>query len=289
MANSITQPRLLITGGAGYLGRRLVWQASGWDVHATWHRTPLDALPTVTGYQLDLRDATATHDLIATIQPQVIIHTAPSSGGPEHIAAIVPAAHHISRAAAGSGARLIHLSTDALLDGEHAPYSDDAPPQPLHAYGRAKAEAEQIIGEGAAGTVIVRTSLIYGRHPDDPHTRWLAESLRKGERITLFTDEFRCPVWVDNLAEALLELARSDFSGYLNLAGPQPLSRWDFGLKLLGMLGLEPGETILPGRASESGLVRPRDLRLDGSLAQRVLQTRLLGVDQAIARICAGE
>ncbi|MBI3538418.1 MAG: sugar nucleotide-binding protein [Chloroflexi bacterium] len=76
--------------------------------------------------------------------------------------------------------------------------------------------------------VIVRTSLVYGFNPLDPRT---AQTLN-GEMPHLFSDEYRCPIFVSDLADAVIELAQNNFSGILHIAGAQKISRYDFGLLL---------------------------------------------------------
>jgi dTDP-4-dehydrorhamnose reductase len=56
------------------------------------------------------------------------------------------------------------------------------------------------------------------------------EAVRHNRSVTLFTDEFRCPVHVDDVCDALLELAEcDDILGRLNLGGPQVFSRLAWG------------------------------------------------------------
>jgi dTDP-4-dehydrorhamnose reductase len=107
--------------------------------------------------------------------------------------------------------------------------------------------------------------------------------MRRGERVTLFTDEMRCPVHLHDLAGALLELAeRSELDGPFNLGGQQTLNRWDFGTRLLAALGLPRERNVAPGTVAESGLERPRDLTLRCSHASQALGTRLRGVDEIL-------
>ena len=76
--------------------------------------------------------------------------------------------------------------------------------------------------------LIVRPSLIYGFDPIDKQTAWLVDGIKKANG-EVFVDEYRCPIWVDNLAQALLEVAESKLSGILNVAGPpttQSLGVW---------------------------------------------------------------
>jgi dTDP-4-dehydrorhamnose reductase len=275
--------RLLITGGSGYLGSQLVKAAEGWDVCATYHSRPFTpirgaALP------LDLRDADAAQAVVAETRPFAVIHTACSNRDPENVSAIVPAARALAAAARDSGARLIHVSTDLVFDGEHAPYADEARPDPITDYGRAKAEAERIVAEWYPPALVVRPSLIWSLDPLDRQTGWLVDGARRGARVTLFADEYRCPVHVLDLCAALLELAaRPDVSGPMNLVGPQSLSRWDFGLKLLAALRLPRGPNVLPGAVKESGLVRARNLTLTAERAQRLLAARLRSVDEVLS------
>jgi dTDP-4-dehydrorhamnose reductase len=123
--------------------------------------------------------------------------------------------------------------------------------------------------------------------------------MRRGERVTLFTDEVRCPIHVDDLAAALLALAaRPELSGPFNLGGRQALNRWDFGLRLLEALGLPRASNVLPGTVAASGLRRPRDLTLRLDRATQAGLPPLRGVDEVLAaqphahrhapRICEG-
>ncbi len=101
--------------------------------------------------------------------------------------------------------RLIHLSTDVVFDGRGGPYSEDDKPNPIHAYGRAKADSESIISR-YQNHVIIRTSLIYGLEKIDRSTEWITNSLDNGETITLFCYLYKSPESEHALlaAEALL-------------------------------------------------------------------------------------
>ena len=277
-------PTLLITGGSGYLGRHLVRQAAAkWQVVATHfsHPTALAGCQTT---PLDVRDRPAVARLLADLRPTVVIHTAYDMSSPEAMQpVIVEGTRHVAAAACAVGARLVAMSTDVLFDGEHGPYGEADPPNPVTAYGRAKAEAERIVAELCPQAAIVRTSLIYGFDLPDPRTRWVVDSLRHGQPITLYTDELRCPVWVEQLAAVLLELAgkEKEPGGVWHLAGAQALSRYEFGVRLARAYGLDPAG-IRPGQSRDSGAIRPRDCRLEIVKAQAQLRSPLWGVDKVI-------
>ena len=72
----------------------------------------------------------------------------------------------------------------------------------------------------------------------DNGTRWLVQSLRAGQPVTLFANQRRNPVWAVSLSNALLELAASTFTGVLNIAGAQAMTRAEFGLRMLDWWGV---------------------------------------------------
>ena len=271
--------RLLITGGSSYLGRHLVPTAIGYhDICYTYFAN--DPLALDIGTQLDVRDQDAVHSLVDAFRPHAIIHTAGSNRSPDMEAVIVEGATHVVAAAGRCQARLIHLSTDVVFDGRHAPYRESDAPSPLHAYGRAKAEAELIVA-GHEDHVIVRTSLIYGLDIMDRSTEWIATSLRAGEEVTLFEDQWRNPVWAESLSRACLELVGLSYRGVLHVAGEQEMTRAEFGLKLLDWWAIEERVGLRTGPSDDRW---PRDCRLDTSLAQKLLGTRLPGVEEVMAR-----
>jgi dTDP-4-dehydrorhamnose reductase len=276
---------LLITGGSGYLGSHLITQArKRWRIMATYFTQAIDP-PGCQAVPLDVADGKAVSRLLTDVRPAAIIHTAADMSTPEAMqAVIVEGTQHVVAAAAAIGTRFIHLSTDALFDGEHAPYVESDPPRPITAYGRAKAAAEQVVAETYPAASIVRTSLLYGFDPIDTRSAWVVNSLRQARPITLYTDEVRCPVWVAQLAAALLELAEGQKDGTWHLAGPQPLSRYEFGEKLARAYNLDPAG-ITPGLSRESGQIRPRDCTLDVGKAQRQLRSPLWGVDKVLAQV----
>ncbi len=291
--------RLLITGAAGYLGRRLVHIAAGqwagtqllprptnaWSVIGTYNQTPPPHAPNAQFLQIDLTTPEQVEDTLDRLRPDAVIHTAGSNQSEKEMAAIEPMTHILATQCAWRNIRLVHVSTDMVFGGDQAPYADEDPPAPVHRYGEIKAQAETILRENHPSAVFARPSLIFNLQPPDYQTNWLLEGLHTAKPIRLFTDEWRCPIWVDNLALALLELASIEYAGPLNLTGPHCLNRWEFGLKLLTALNLKPSKNIQPSTIADSGLVRPANLTLDTSRARMLLKTPLLSVDEAIEEI----
>jgi dTDP-4-dehydrorhamnose reductase len=237
---------LLVTGGAGYLGAELRRQAPG--ALATWHATRIE-----NAIQLDVRDEDATMRCFLKHGPDVVIHTAYAMGDAD---TNVRGAHNVALAAHRVGARLIHLSTDLVFDGEQgAPYTEDDEPRPVMEYGQQKLEAEQLVARVHPEALIVRTSLLVGP-PDGPQ-----EALARRDDVEFHSDEIRSPIGVHALAGALLWLARLDVTGILHFAGPEAISRQALAERLRGA----------PVRSRPAPPGRARNVALDSSRARRLL------------------
>jgi dTDP-4-dehydrorhamnose reductase len=270
---------MVITGGTGHLGRRLLPRAAaaGWAVTGTYFSTPGPAFstPGAAGEPLDIRDRDQVRDLFERLRPDAVVHTA---AGRADWRAIADGAAHVAVATAALGIRLVHLSTDAIFSGREVDYDEDAEPDPVYRYGAAKAAAETAVRAVAPDAAVVRTSLILGdgRGAHEVLTHQLVAGAADG---VLFTDEIRTPVHVDDLCDALLELAAGGYRGVLNVAGAEPISRYDLGLLVARRDGLDPA-AVPAGRSAGRGGTRPMDVRLTTTLAGSVLRTRLRGAHE---------
>jgi dTDP-4-dehydrorhamnose reductase len=273
-------PRILITGGAGLVGGELIRCAPpGVEVHATRRRAPVEGAPS---HAVELADAGAVEALVLRLAPDLVIHTAYSASAPEND--VGRATESVVRACAMTGAELLHLSTDALLDGERAPYAEDAEPAPVHEYGRWKAKAELHVRRALPEAAVVRTSLVLRADPPDPSSARVLDALRRGEPPRLFTDEIRCPIAVEDLAAQLWEIAALGAEarrGVWHLAGPEALSRYAIGVLLALRHGLDP-RAIRAAPSTASPTPRPRDLRLLTRRADAALRTRARGASEVL-------
>ncbi len=277
-------PRLLITGGAGFLGTHLLQQAKTFTAAGTLHHTPTTPLPDVTFHVCDLEQPEDVKILLDRVQPEIIIHTACSDQG-ANLSAIVPAAGLLAIQSAERHIRFIHLSTDQVFDGTTAPYIETSATCPINPYGKAKSQAEDLVRSLNPQAMIVRTSLLYDLRTPDRQTNHLIQATSTGDPFCLFVDEWRSSIWVENLADALLEIATKDVSGILHIGGPQALNRWDLGMQLLQHYDVTPTSNIQKGTIKKSGLVRPPNLTLDSTYAQQLLQTPLLSLPEARKKV----
>ena len=278
--------KLLITGGSGYLGGELVRQALAvqqFAVTATY-TSQHSEIAGAHFVPLDLRDNAAAQALITHERPDIVIHTAYVQRDPDlwQISAI--GAGQVAHAAAAVGARLIHLSSDALFDGKRVGlYNEADGPSPITAYGEAKAAAERLVAASHQAALIVRTSLIYGGAQPSPHELLVLRALNGASDVSFFTDEIRNPIAVADLATALLELVPTAHSGILHVAGADAVSRYEFACRIAQAAGHKPAP-LRAALSANSGMRRPRNVALDSSRAQSLLHTRLRGVRELLSK-----
>lgn len=286
--------RVLVTGAHGFIGRHIVHRlgATGDTAVMPFVRRPGGDGDLVA----DLSDIPGAVRAIERARPTHIVHTAAMASiaacaaDPRSAEAInTDATAAIAAAAERLGARLIHFSTDQVFDGDEAPYRETSAPRPLHVYGETKARAEEAILRGSANAVILRVALVFGRSGSGERTpnEQILAAVRAGRTIDLFTDEFRTPVAVRWIAAAVTELLDRPFTGILNAAGPDRVSRAAFGRLVLRAHGIAEDEVIRETlrRSMAGGPPRPRDLSLDQTLARQVVGEKHASLSDELSRL----
>jgi dTDP-4-dehydrorhamnose reductase len=265
-----------ITGANGLIGNYLVQTAPKFG--GQWQIRPL------TRAQFDLLDFKTIEHEFRKDRPQLIIHSAAVSTVAE--AQKNPSlAHSVNVEATrflaelASEIQFVFFSTDVIFDGRKGNYTETDAPNPLHVYGETKVAAEQIVLKNPKH-LVMRTSLNGGvSHTGNRgFNEQLWHAVQTGQGMTLFTDEFRCPIFAGETARAVWELAVKNCAGIFNVAGAQKLSRFRIGELLLSHRPKSGGE-IKAGLAKDApGPPRPLDTTLDISKIQRVLSKPLPGL-----------
>ncbi len=118
---------------------------------------------------------------------------------------------YLSQICSITGAKLIHISTDFVFDGNQAlPYAEESPTNPLGVYGASKLEGERSVL--ATGGVVVRTSWLYGVHGKSfPKT--IIGAWKAGKALRVIGDQIGCPTSTVDLAETLVEMVAYEWGG----------------------------------------------------------------------------
>jgi dTDP-4-dehydrorhamnose reductase len=197
--------------------------------------------------ELDITDADAVdaavagHDVVVNCAAYTRVDDAETDEATA-FAVNADGAENLARAARATGAVLLQVSTDYVFDGTATePYPEDAPPHPLSAYGRSKAEGELLALEANPGrTVIVRTAWLYGAHgPNFPAA--MLRLATRGEPFRVVDDQIGQPTWSWDLAQRLAQIADAGIeTGILHATNSGSTSRFEFARAVLEDAGFDP-------------------------------------------------
>jgi dTDP-4-dehydrorhamnose reductase len=279
---SLTNPLAWITGANGLIGNQLVQLAPKFASHRR--------VRVLTRADFDLLDFAGIEREFAQDKPQLIIHCAAITAvsdaqkNPELARRVnLEATKFLAELAAGIP--FVFFSTDIVFDGRKGNYTEMDAANPLHVYGETKLAAEGVVLKNPRHLVI-RTSINGGisRSGQRTFNEQLHRSLQQaGQGMTLFTDEFRCPIPAVETARAVWELVEKNCAGLYHVAGAEKLSRFQIG-ELLIKRWPEVTAKIKSGSAKDfPGPPRALDTSLDISKVQKVLSRPLPGLSEWLA------
>jgi dTDP-4-dehydrorhamnose reductase len=280
---------MLLTGGSGFLGSTLATLAAdaGYRVWATHYNNPVPENPGIIPARIDLTDDRSLAELVREVAPEIVIHAAYK---PSDETVIVNCSGNLAASCASLARKpfFLYTSSDLVFDGGRGMYRESDTPVPVMEYGRLKLAAERAVLRALPSAAVVRPSLIYDLERLPLHLSFAVRALERGETFEFFTDEYRSPVHVDDLAALILELCRGRLGGYWHAGGADRVSRWWFGTRLMQALGYQTGLARKGLSAALSGSVRPADCSLDSGKAAGQLQTVLRGAVAVLGNF-AGE
>ncbi len=242
--------RVLITGANGLLGQKLVTACvEDYEVMATARETQsVFRSPRFTYRQLDITRYRAVQEILEDFRPDVIINAAAYTNvdGCEVEKetcwqANVKAVENLAVWARRIGATLVHVSTDYIFDGTSGPYDEEARPNPLCYYGKAKLASENAVKKEGIPYLIARTSVVYGvgRGVKTNFFLWVYHSLKQGKAIRVVTDQYNTPTLADDLAEGILQALQANVQGVVNISGGEFLNRYEMAVQIAEFFGLD--------------------------------------------------
>jgi dTDP-4-dehydrorhamnose reductase len=263
--------RLLVTGSSGLLGLNLALETLGSHDVIGVDRGTLASAPFET-IRADLTDPGALGRTLDHSRAEAVIHCAamadvdacesdPSLA--RRVNTDLP--EMVAAACAPRGLRLVHVSTDAVFDGQkRGSYSETDAPNPTGVYACTKRASETAV-LGADPNAIVARVNFYGWSLSGKRSlaEFFVNNLKAGRAIRGFTDVTFCPMLVNHLADILVRMLESGLHGLYHVVGPQAMSKYQFGVAIARRFGLEEG-LIAPESVDAAGLTatRSHNLRL---------------------------
>lgn len=276
---------MVITGAGGQVGRFLAAQAAlrGYDVRALTHG------------DFDITDAVAARrevqagDVVVNCAAFTNVDAAEADPDAAHaINAVGPGV--IARACAAAGARMVHISTDYVFDGDLGrPYEITDRTGPLSVYGRSKLDGELAVHAELPDAHVVRTSWVYTGGSGSDFVAVMRRLAATDRTIEVVDDQTGSPTYAKDLVAALLEVAAGGVRApVLHAANVGAVSRFEQARAVFSDLGADP-ERVRP--VGTDAVPRPAHrpvfsaLSMTGSVAAGL--TPLRGWREALAEAVA--
>lgn len=225
--------KVLVTGAKGQLGFDLVnYLHESYDI-LSYDKT-----------DLDITDICNTVKIVKEVKPDIIINCAAYTDVDDcernvdlsyKINAI--GVGNLAAAAVETGARLLHISTDFVFDGESfSPYTEFSTPNPISVYGKSKLAGEEMVREICPRHYILRTAWLYGRNRNN-FVKTMLNLAESTNKIRVVNDQVGSPTYTMDLIQVISMIIDNDAYGTYHVADEGCCSRYEFAKKIFDIIG----------------------------------------------------
>ncbi len=238
--------RVLITGANGQLGlaiNKVIQERK--DLNITIINTGRGEASAYCPITLDITNPVAVMNLVQNLQPEIIINCSAFTAvdlceSEKERAYRINAigAKNLAVAANDFDAKLVHVSTDFVFDGENnRPYTEEDTPNPISVYGSTKLEGERLVKEHCVKHFIVRTAWLYGKGKN--FVRTMIRLMDEKKDIRVVNDQYGCPTSAMELAKAIVSLMDTEEYGTYHGVCDGGATWYEFAVEIFKQLGVD--------------------------------------------------
>ena len=207
-----------------------------------------DEVVSLTHSNIEISDKDSVSERMTALRPNFIVNTAAmhhvdkcEQDPTKAFAVNGLGAKNLALVAREIGAKLMHVSTDYVFDGEKkSPYEESDPPRPLNAYGNSKLSGEYFVRSTAPQHFVLRTSAIYGKRPCRAKgglnfIELMLKLARERGEVKVVDDEFVSPTPTPEIARQMVALSRSDAYGLYHATAEGSCSWYAFAKEIFAL------------------------------------------------------
>ena len=270
--------KALVLGSSGFLGSYLgfVLPGLGWQIAGisrdgaeffpgNRHVKSADEIEDLLeagGYDLVINAiAMASHERCETEPAQALLINATLPG-------------RWAAACARTGMKFVHISSDAVFDGESTtPYQEAGSPNPTGVYGTSKLAGEEAVSQAHPDALILRTNFYgWSRSGNTGILDFFVNAFSQGAAITGFSDYRVSSIYMGDLVDAMVGAVSRDASGVFHAVASDASSKYDFGLAVASEFRLDSSSMSAGTLADATALAaRGRNLALSTAKLEGVL------------------
>lgn len=244
---------VLVTGARGQLAGAIIDAYHDATVLAYSHR------------DLDIADFEAVMAKVRADRPDIIINCAAynnvdaAEDDPAPAMTInAMAVRVLARAAAESGATLVHYGTDFVFDGTASvPYTEDDAPNPQSVYAQSKLLGEWFALE-APRAFVLRVESLFGGAAAKSSVDRIVQALRDGREAPVFADRVVTPSYVVDVAAATKALLERGTPGLYHCVSTGHATWLEVGKEIARILGGRCERWLTPMSVADVRLRAPR-------------------------------
>ena len=252
--------KIIVTGCNGQLGRAINLELAG-NPELEFVNTDVN--------ELDITNIDEVLKLAREVKPYAIIncaaHTAVDACETDvdnayRINAIGP--RNLSIAATQTGAKMVHISTDYVFNGEgERPWEPEDACAPTSVYGQTKYEGELAVQELLDKYFIVRIAWVFGINGKN-FVKTMLNLSKTHDTLKVVNDQFGSPTYTYDLARLLVDMVQTDKYGIYHATNEGICSWYEFACAIFKEAGIDM--KVLPVSSEEYGAKakRPANSRM---------------------------
>lgn len=252
--------KILVTGASGQLGSEIRFLSGGYSQYAFTYTDSAE---------LDITDRAAVQKAAQENGYYAIINCAAYTAvdkaeTDKEKAYLINAtgAANLAAAAAATGAKFVHVSTDFIFDGTHSqPILEDDQPNPLSVYGASKLEGEVQVLKANPDTLLIRTSWVYSSYGAN-FVKTILRLCRERDSLNVIFDQIGTPTYARDLAAFILSAldtaTEQKISGVFHFSNEGVASWYDFAIAIRDMAGFKTKIAPIETSQYPTPAVRPK-------------------------------
>ena len=280
--------RILVIGADGLIGQNICKNATKLELNVVGTYKKMSWARYCPMGLMNPTDSNEVNEVMKRYQPDaVFIDT--SSDSPEYCEthpqeaweSNVEGVLNVVMAAKEYRSRVFLVSTDLVYNGDKSSkYSETDAVDPLSKYAQIKLESERVVLDASKENCICRVSATYGINNATPKYNfitWALDQMKSNRRVQLLGDQYITPSYAPDCADKIILMAERMCAGIYHLAVPECLSRYEMGLKIAHVFGLDPKLCVKIGSDSVDAVVkRGKNTCLDTSKVEKELNRKFM-------------
>jgi dTDP-4-dehydrorhamnose reductase len=283
----MAQPKILVTGANGQLGKELKELASSYPQFEFIFLSKTD---------LPVHHFEMVRDYFKVYQPAYFIncaaYTAVDRAEEEKDLAMqvnTEAPGVLAAICKENNCRFIHISTDYVFDGSATtPYKEESPTNPQSIYGLSKLKGEEQVMQFNPDAIIIRTSWVYSEFGKN-FVKTMMKLMSERSELNVVNDQVGSPTYAADLAEAIMTIVNNDLesgkwlSSIYNFSNEGVISWFDFAEEIKKQIKSECKILPIPTEQYPTPAKRPAYSVLDKTKIQNAFGIKLKDWKQSLA------